>query len=114
MLITQYLNRFFTSNNDVVAAVARALLQDLRSNGFTFDGFPSVLHGYINGKIGGDHEITLSVGGKTVGPFVLSHKDAVAAIKDFHYEKKPDLQFVKKVQKWVIELEIACDDRKAA
>ena len=89
-------------------------VQDCRVNGFTFDGFLSVSHGYVNGKIGGDHEITLSVGGKTVGPFILRRKDAVAAVKDFYDDKGPDLPFLKTIPKWVIDLDTACLDLKLA
>ena len=98
--------------NDVVAAVVTALMQDYLVNRFSFSGFPAVSHRYLNGKVDGDHEITLCVGGKTVGPYVVSRNDAIAAVKDFYDDKKPDLRFLEAIQKWIIALEAAWADRR--
>ena len=98
------------STDEVAAAAALAMLRDFRANGFLFRGFPAISATLIKKEV----HISISAGGNTVGPIILSLKKAIAVITDFRKAKKQDDEFFMTIQKGVIDLETACLDRKLA
>lgn len=95
-------DRFTT--NQVVGAVAEAMIHDLRVNNFTFSGFPHIDIEYQKNDI---FKIRLNIesNGKKETFFELSYSEAKAAAMMFSKNKRIDKKIFKRVQFSLIALE---------
>jgi hypothetical protein len=81
------------------------MLWDLTVNNFTFEGFPEIQVTY-DGKV---FEVTLRVGEAAVGPFTLDEKTGTDQAKRIDAGGKVSGEFLKTIQGWLFELELAVD-----
>ena len=98
--MTYYFQDKFTTNQ-VAAAIAAAMLRDLRINGFSFRGFPSVL---IE-RVGENFDVHISCNGKTVGPLSIPFTIAKEQAWKFKKGEEMDAELFEKVQDLLIKLE---------
>ncbi|WP_123831591.1 hypothetical protein [Luteimonas sp. 100069] len=93
------------SRADVAGAVAAAAIEDLRVNGFSFNGFPQILVS-ANSDLRAFH-VTLSWAehGHCSCVFELSLAEATAAVKRLKVEQGYDPQIFERVQVALASLE---------
>ncbi len=89
------------TTNQVCGAIASAMLADLTTNNFAFQGFPEIQVSY-DGK---GFDVTLRVGEALAGPFTLDERVGVAEARRFEKGSPASQSFAKTVQGWVVELE---------
>ena len=91
------------TTNQVCGAIASAMLSDLTTNNFTFQGFPEIQVSY-DGKV---FEVTLRVGEAVAGPFSLEEKVGTAEARRFEDGDPGSEALARTVQSWFVELESA-------
>lgn len=92
------------TTNQVVGAVAEAMIHDLRVNNFTFSGFPHIDIEYQKYDV---FKIRLNIesNGKKEAHFELSYSEAKAAAMMFSENRRMDRKIFKRVQSSLIALE---------
>ena len=89
------------TENYIYAAVADAILNDIKINGFSYKGFPDIR---LEDKDDEFH-ITLMNNGVTTDPLVISEKEAFSYAKTFHNRKPVPHELLIKVQDLLVDLE---------
>ena len=104
----KFLKDYFTTNQ-VLGAVADAVIRDFRVNNFTFSGFPQIHIDYLKNDI---FKITLSIesNGKNEARFELSYSEAKAVARVFSENKRMDRRIFKRVQSAIVTLERKADE----
>jgi hypothetical protein len=93
------------TTNQVCGAIASAMLADLRTNNFSFQGFPEIQVAYTDKAFAVTLRIVEAVG----GPFSLDEKVGSAEAKRFEKGEAVSEAFAKTIQGWVVALELAAD-----
>ncbi len=97
------------TENYIYAAVADAILNDIKINGVSYKGFPDIR---LEDK-GSEFYLTLMNNGVTTDPLVISEKEAFSYAKTFHNRKPVPHELLIKVQDLLADMEMKTSTHSA-